>query len=68
MGDFGEFLSKHDGLPPLWPCSPRWPDDEALLDQLIAEMPGGAPPKMIRWVLGNAKQQRQMDARWRHFV
>ena len=55
-------------LPSLYPGPPPWLDSKnaSWIDRVASV--GGVPSHMMEFFLGNFRNQREMDARWRHLV
>ena len=43
--EYESFLSQNDGMPPLWPRAPRWPEDEHVLTEVMADLTQAVGPE-----------------------
>ena len=67
--EYKSYLCRSDGMPPLWPRAPAWPNDLKVRSELLQEMAKKVrtPVHMLEFVIKANLNQRQIDQRWRHF-
>ena len=45
----GPYLCRSDGLPPLWPRAPRWPNDQKVKEEMMKPMAAAIRMSIQSW-------------------